>query len=263
MVTRSHIITALSELGLAAGDCVLVHSSLSSMGNVESGADTVIDAFLSVLGSEGTLVMPTLCQKEMDRRFEIWDVRTSPSDVGRITETFRLRPGVLRSDHATHSVAATGRWAFEITQGHRTASGRPGPWGDAAFGRGSPWEKLYDLEAQIVFLGVDFRVNTMGHFVEHRIAERAIECATPDRQPVMREGLRGWQKTGVWPNLDRMKLQGELEPLSLLSRARCGEAMLLTVPAKAMVDAAISMAEADPCAWLNGEFCAWLEEEER
>ena len=46
-------------MGFEPGDRVMVHSSLSSMGHVEGGAGTVVQAFLDVLGPEGTLMVPT------------------------------------------------------------------------------------------------------------------------------------------------------------------------------------------------------------
>lgn len=37
----------------------MVHSSLSSMGHLDGGADTAVESFLDVIGSSGTLVVPT------------------------------------------------------------------------------------------------------------------------------------------------------------------------------------------------------------
>lgn len=48
----------LNELGILPGDIVLVHSSLSALGFVEGGAQTVIDTLLSAVGPQGTLLMP-------------------------------------------------------------------------------------------------------------------------------------------------------------------------------------------------------------
>ncbi|NOX44142.1 MAG: AAC(3) family N-acetyltransferase, partial [Caldiserica bacterium] len=59
VVTKDDIVRGLRELGLEVGAIVGVHSSLSSFGYVEGGADAVIDALLEVVGEEGTVVMPT------------------------------------------------------------------------------------------------------------------------------------------------------------------------------------------------------------
>ena len=60
MVHKEDIVRGLGELGLRPGDVVLVHSSLSSFGYVEGGADAVIDALLDAVGPEGTVMVPTL-----------------------------------------------------------------------------------------------------------------------------------------------------------------------------------------------------------
>ena len=57
-MTKQEIIAGLREMGLTTGDKVLLHSSLFSLGNVEGGPDAAIDAFLEVLGSDGTLLVP-------------------------------------------------------------------------------------------------------------------------------------------------------------------------------------------------------------
>ncbi len=44
------IASGLPEPGLAAGDTAFVHSSLRSLGRVEGGPETVVAAFLDVLG---------------------------------------------------------------------------------------------------------------------------------------------------------------------------------------------------------------------
>ena len=43
---------------LPKGSDVLVHSSLRAIGWVENGADAVIDALISCVGSDGNILMP-------------------------------------------------------------------------------------------------------------------------------------------------------------------------------------------------------------
>jgi len=111
---KEDIKNGLRELGLKAGDVVMVHSSLSSMGYVVGGADTVIDALLEVVGEEGTIVMPTYTFMEPWEFFS-YDPEETPSKTGRITEVFRHRPGVLRSRRPPRwPFAAVGPHAEEI-----------------------------------------------------------------------------------------------------------------------------------------------------
>ena len=118
VVTSDEVFAGLRALGAGPGEIIFAHSSLSSFGWVEHGAKTVIEALIRSVSSGGTVVLPTLCQKDKERRFETWDVDTSPSDVGKITEVFRQRTDTRRSDHPTHSVTAFGPHTEQIVSGH-------------------------------------------------------------------------------------------------------------------------------------------------
>lgn len=63
-MTTERLQTGLHELGLKAGDVVLVHTSMNGLGPIDGGADAVIDALVSVVGGSGTLLFPT----RLDRR---------------------------------------------------------------------------------------------------------------------------------------------------------------------------------------------------
>ena len=49
----------MQDAGLGEVGRLLMHSSLHSLGQVDGGAETLIDALLEVLGEEGTLMVPT------------------------------------------------------------------------------------------------------------------------------------------------------------------------------------------------------------
>ena len=50
VVSQADIVESLRQMGVREGDGVMVHSSLSSIGYVEGGAPTVVEAFLALLG---------------------------------------------------------------------------------------------------------------------------------------------------------------------------------------------------------------------
>lgn len=114
-VIKDDIERALRTVGIENGDVVLVHSSVSSFGYVESGADTVIDALLETVGNDGTIVMPTFTWGSFhDKGKVLFDLVRTPSETGKITEVFRRRKGVIRSTHICHSVAALGPHAQDV-----------------------------------------------------------------------------------------------------------------------------------------------------
>ena len=230
LVTFEDIVSALRQVQVGSGAVIYVHSSLSSMGYVHGGADTVIDAFLDVVGPEGTVCVPTIVYAGRGPR-PPFDVACSPSEVGRITETLRLRPEARRSDNPTHSVAAIGRQAEEITAGHAGGEGRPSPWGELAFGHESPWQRFYDLDAICVLLGVDWEVNTMFHYIQSRFIE-----------PYWGE----FAKAPPYPYFDRTPMGCELEAAGIVRTCALGSATVTAVSSRPMVDRSIAALHRDP-----------------
>ena len=151
------IVCDLRALGVKAGDVLLVHSSLKSMGHVEGGAETVIAALRAVLGEEGTLLLPALSYATSCTDLYFSNLET-PSCVGAITEAFRKMEGVRRSNHPTHSVCAIGKYRDEMCEGSELD--------DTPVGPHSPFRKLPDYHGKILLLGCPFARNTFLHGME-------------------------------------------------------------------------------------------------
>ncbi|GIO44219.1 AAC(3) family N-acetyltransferase [Paenibacillus apis] len=157
MHTQESLMKQLEQSGIQSNGTLLVHSSMKSIGEVAGGADTVLDALASHM-ADGLLVLPTHTWSTINADNPRFYVDRSPCCVGILPELFRQRPGVIRSWHPTHSVAALGRDAEEFTSGdHRF---------DTPCARGSAWGKLLDRKAAIMLVGVDLRRNTFIHGVE-------------------------------------------------------------------------------------------------
>src|SRR5947209_2486207 len=90
-VACPEIASDLQKLGLPAGADVLVHSSLSRIGNVEGGAEAAIEALLDAVGLAGTVLFPTLTGRREDGPLQppFLDALTTPCWTGRIPETAR------------------------------------------------------------------------------------------------------------------------------------------------------------------------------
>jgi hypothetical protein len=82
IVTKADIVAGLQEIGLKEGDTVIVHTSLSSIGYVCGGAQTVIEALIEVVGEDGTIMMPTQSWKNLDPEAGVhWDVSEQDWDT--------------------------------------------------------------------------------------------------------------------------------------------------------------------------------------
>jgi aminoglycoside N3'-acetyltransferase len=257
-VTSMDIARAVRELGILPGDIVLVHSSLKSLGHVENGPASVIRGFEDVIGKEGTLVMSTLSQVDFKNSYKTWYM-DKPSDVGFITEFFRKQPYVYRSNQATHSVAARGRLAYDLTFEHTARGPHLCPFGEYAFSDSSPWRKMYILDAKIIFLGVNMKYNTFKHLVETRFVEGLLEdIEDGEYREVLKAKLWRFGAEGVWPFYDSERMQGELEKRSLLRHAVCGDASLIAVSAKSSFDTAFECLRESPGNWYDGEVFSWI-----
>ena len=137
---------------------------------MDGGAAAVIEALVQTVGPEGLLLMPSFNLVEDDMRAQTWDVATTPSTVGWLTECFRQTPGVMRSNHYSHSVAARGHNAEEYVEGHREQEGPKSPWDLLPWGKtfatASPMFKAYRSGGRILMLGVDYKSSTYCHLVE-------------------------------------------------------------------------------------------------
>jgi len=163
-LTQEDIADGLRELGITDGDVLLVHSSLSRFGHVIGGADAVIDALLTAVGPEGTVMVPTHTWDRMSPDEPVFDVRQTACCVGLIPETFRQRPAALRGLHPTHSCAAIGPLREELLRDHET---QVTPCGSKSpYQRLMIWRGPVRGRGKIVFLGVDLRVNTSFHALE-------------------------------------------------------------------------------------------------
>jgi aminoglycoside N3'-acetyltransferase len=161
-VTKKEIITDLKKFGLKKEDIVLVHSSLSAIGYVDGGADTVVNALLETVGPKGTVLMPVYPMKgtmlEYAKTDPLFNPKNDPSQMGKITEAFRLRKEALRSWHPTHSVAAIGPYAEYLLKNHEKSQ--------TPCGKTSPFYKLIELDGSILHLGSRVGQTTSVHIIE-------------------------------------------------------------------------------------------------
>jgi aminoglycoside 3-N-acetyltransferase len=153
MLIFEKLVEGFRELGVAEGDTLLVHSSYKSFGEVDGGPLTVIRALEAALGTDrdGTLIMPTF---NFDFNKGVpWDVRTTPSKMGVLTEMVRTDPRAKRVFHPFYSFAILGKHA-EMLGSLRYKS---------SYERNSVFGKLRDLDGKIMVIGLSY-TNSMTFF---------------------------------------------------------------------------------------------------
>ncbi|CAM3712021.1 AAC(3) family N-acetyltransferase [Marinicrinis lubricantis] len=249
MHTKESLIEQLERLGIDPEGTLLIHSSMKSMGQVEGGADTVLDAFTEYM-KDGLLVFPTHTWKYINAENPKFDVDKSPSNVGILTELFRKRPGVVRSLHPTHSVAAWGRDAIEFTTGDHLF--------DTPCARGSAWGKLLDRKATILLVGVDLRRNTFIHGVEewadipgrmtddHEMLYTVLPDGTEIPVPSRRHCGLSWSQH-FW------KVDGVLERKGAMYKGQLGDAVVRVCDAAGVANVLTDMLKDNPDLFSDNE----------
>lgn len=263
MVTAKDIVSALCELGICEGDTVLVHSSLKSFGEVERGADDVIDALLTAVGGSGTVVMPTFVMKEFADAYKTWHM-DKPSDTGYITEVFRKRDTAKRSNQGTHSVAAIGAKADFLTKTHGQSGLRRGTYGDTPFAADSPWQKMYDMNVKVIMMGVQYESYTFRHLCEYTLVEKALRIADDcGKYEQFAKNIQTFEMryTGgqdqFWPYLNYQKCEQEILQRGFDTSVTCGEATLHCSKAKDVCDFMMAEAWNHPEEWFDSASAKW------
>ena len=241
-ITRTRIADDLRSLGVRRGDLLMIHSSLRSLGAVDGGAPTVVDALLEVLGTEGTLVGPAFTFASASSPDFVFDPGATPSEMGAVAEEIRCRPGAMRSTHALHSLSAVGPYADTIIRS-----------GDAsAWDRASPLAKVFDLDGRFLLLGVTYQSFTAVHVLE-------IEFGTQYRTPsslVRRLRCSDGSETKLvstmyprvhdYPGYDFNRLGQAMEDEGIVSVGGVGNAMARLVPGLQMQEFAAAQIAIDP-----------------
>ncbi|MDE0632918.1 MAG: AAC(3) family N-acetyltransferase [Caldilineaceae bacterium] len=240
--TQERISEALHTLGLPNGAIVFVHSSMSSIGYVEGGAGTLVDAFLQVLGPAGTLSVPTFTFSHSGSADPVFDPARDPSEMGRLTEETRTRPGARRSCHLLHSVAALGAQATEITASH----------GPSAWAKDGPFWQLHELDAYILLLGVPYLRCTFFHLLELLVEVpyrqwREFEARVRDPDGSQRPLLaRAFSPKPNFVGNDFNRLGAMLEDRGLVMAGSVGNAVARLFRARDAFDVGLAQHRIDP-----------------
>lgn len=151
------------ESGVARGDLLLVHSALGRTLRVlgkagrpaELAVEEVLASFLEAVGPDGTLLLP-LFNFDFSQG-AVFDIRSTPSRMGSLTEAGRRYPGAVRTGHPLYSFAAIGAQAQRFA-GLENFSG---------YGADSPFALLHAQGGKIAVLDLpDQQSMTFYHYVE-------------------------------------------------------------------------------------------------
>lgn len=192
---------------------------------------------------DGLLVLPTHTWSYINADNPRFYVEQSACCVGILPELFRKRPGVVRSLHPTHSVAALGQDSIAFTNDDHCY--------DTPCARGSAWGKLLDRKATILLVGVDLKRNTFIHGVEewvdiqgrltdeHELLYTVLPDGTEIPVPSRRHCGLSWSEH-FW------KVDEVLERKGAMYKGQLGDAIVRVCDAAMVADVITEMLKDNP-----------------
>jgi aminoglycoside 3-N-acetyltransferase len=235
-VSNARLEADLASLGVHPGGVLLVHTSFRRVMPVEGGPLGLIAALGNVLGSEGTLVMPTMTDGE-----SVFDPRTTPTcEMGITAELFWRQHRVVRSTHPGGSFAARGPLAETICAPHPLSP---------PHGRDSPPGRVLDADGQVLLLGVGYSECTMLHVAED-IAGVPYSIEHPC--VVDNDGVATRVMVAETDHCCRGfgRMEGWLGARGMVRRRRVGHASAILVSARDLVAVAVQQLREDPLCFL-------------
>jgi len=154
---KKKIYEDLEKMNIDTDDTLLIHSSYKSLGGSSPSAKEFLEILVNYL-SKGTLLFPALSYEFVLPKNPCFDNRKTASCVGYLPEVFRTQFDVVRSNHPTHSVCATGKEAVSITHLHEMD--------ETPCGNNSPFTLLPKYNGKILMIGCGLKPNTFMHSVE-------------------------------------------------------------------------------------------------
>lgn len=241
-MTREEIALLLEGLDLR-GRQLIVHVSLPSFGVVHGGADAVCGALMDAVGVRGTILMPAFTADETlppaDAQPAVAfhpELAVSPS-LGEVAEAFRRHPGVMRSNHPTHSFSAWGHNARGVlsTQRDNNVLG--------------PLKKLNVMRGDVLLLGATLSAASVLY-----LAEEQSEIPFLTRRTAVRINAAGYDERVVLESVPGCglafdRLEARIDPSQVVATALpAGTARLL--PVRHLVQIASAALAEDPSAFI-------------
>lgn len=173
VMNKETLVGEFCKTGITKGMELEVHSSLSSFGYVEGGAETVIEALMECVGENGSIFMPALrlssplnltqADKNMGitSKIKVLPENADRTDMGIIADTFRRRKDVITGS----GIIRTSGWGKNAQQ--------------AAIGG---LEHVIHNGGKALLLGVDIYKLTAMHYVEDILPQKIRDIFAPTEE---------------------------------------------------------------------------------
>lgn len=155
------LVEAWQKAGVENGDTLLLHSKTTYLlakyrsKGIYLTPQHILDSLMICIGSEGTLLLPLFNFDFPKKKF--FDINSSQSQMGAITELARKSPNVVRTGHPIYSFAVLGKNSSLFSRVDNISG----------YGDDSPFGILHRLQGKIASLDLDDQKSmTFYHYIE-------------------------------------------------------------------------------------------------
>lgn len=196
------------SVGVEEGDILLLHSNIMRTLGVlrrngyEPSPSAILESFIQSVGGQGTLLFP-LFNFDFTSGIQ-FDIRTTKSHMGALTEEARNYPNAVRTGHPVYSFCAIGAHASKF-EGLDNVSG---------YGADSPFGKLRELDGKIAVLDiVENGSMTFHHHVEEMMSVNYRYMKYFEGDYTDRSGLKTKKSYSIYVRDLESKVETNLEPI--------------------------------------------------
>jgi aminoglycoside 3-N-acetyltransferase len=171
-ITQAQVVEILRSLGVRSGDGLLVHSAIQFLGQPQGGLTMYLDALQEALGLDAWLESGKVATSKSQAgclavpafnfafaRGERFHPQETPAEnMGVFSEFVRRQPQAQRTHHPMQSLAVIGPCAADLVA-------RDSP---SAFGPGSAFERMLEMDFKLLLLGADVQAASIIHYSEQR-----------------------------------------------------------------------------------------------
>ena len=170
MLDENDLIKQLEQFAVPGNCPVIVHSSMKSIGYIDGGAKTLLNALRKhFCKNDGLLCIPTHTWKSL-----VMDLTMPESNIGALPTAAACCSDGARSLHPTHSITVFGNGAEKFVEDEIHSDTPTNPNG--CYGN------IYRQNGYVLLIGVDHRKNTLIHCFEEmlkvkgRLTDNKIEA---------------------------------------------------------------------------------------
>ena len=260
MINQGQLQKDFMDLGIKAGDHIALGMSFGSVGMVSGGPKSFVEALLDVVGTSGTVMIPTFthCYPLSVVKYHkvpVFRKEETISHTGVIAEHIRNDLRAIRSNHPTNSFAAIGGKTNYLLRDHNHQSSSY-----------SPYSKLADINGKVLIIGLNY--NFIG--IRHEAQSKAglLDCIPPYMGALFfdeSDRIRTFVRRDPGGCIKRLpNMINNLREAGIVTEGSVGKAKAVVIPARESLDIMTNLLERNPEHYLcDSPWCLWCREIER